>query len=242
MKRAKSFLCLFFLLVAAASLLAGGAATGPGQQAATVPKHKYHAAPSSDPLPPVQDPKQFEGDHNVYVAYALASQLEQLLYQMPCVCGCDRERGHDSLLDCFVGTHGSRCRICQREAIFCFLQQKKGKSPAQIRDAVERGKATKLDLKKYAERLYPQLEESRKMITVTERNQRKIRFQAESSSPRIPNRKEVISMKYEKPELFVLPNAIHAIEHSLLKTGDETDSICHGGDTRPSTCAYQSDE
>jgi hypothetical protein len=162
MKRTPGFLCLFFLLLAAACLLSGGTVAGLAQYATAVPEHKYHAAPSSDPLPSVQDPKQFEADHNVYVAYSLASQIQQLLYQVPCVCGCDRERGHDSLLDCFVGTHGSRCRICQREAIFCFLQQKKGKSPAQIRDAVERGRATNLDLKRYVERFYPQLDESRK--------------------------------------------------------------------------------
>jgi hypothetical protein len=49
-------------------------------------------------------------------------------------------------------------------------------------------------------------------------------------------------MKYEKPELLALPNAIQAIEDSLVKTGGETDSICHGGDQKPSDCAYQSDE
>lgn len=121
-------------------------------------RYAYHDHPSSQPLPDTLDAAQFEGDHMAFVCYSLAHQIRQVLYQVPCHCPCDKKLGHESLLDCYVGKHGVGCPTCQKELLFCFLQSQKGKSPAQIRDAIAKGKAWKLDLVKYTERLYLQLQ------------------------------------------------------------------------------------
>jgi hypothetical protein len=117
----------------------------------------FHDQPSADRLPATLDPAQFQDNRGALVAYTLAGQIEQTLYQVPCYCGCDKEQGHRSLLDCFTGKHGTLCHICQKEVIFCFLAQKKGKSAAQIRTAMAKGNAAKLDLNKYVKRLYAQM-------------------------------------------------------------------------------------
>jgi hypothetical protein len=61
------------------------------------------------------------------------------------------------LLECFIGRHGVRCPICQKEVIFCYLQSKRGKKPAQIREAMAKGKAWTIDVSKETEKLYPQV-------------------------------------------------------------------------------------
>jgi len=122
------------------------------------PHYAYHNEPPTGPLPPTLDPAQFKDNRATFVAYALAAKIKEILYQVPCYCGCDKEEGHKSLLDCFTGKHGISCQICRKEAIFSFLQHKKGKNPAQIRRAMAKGKASQLDLTKYTDFLYSEIE------------------------------------------------------------------------------------
>jgi hypothetical protein len=153
-----SLLVILFLIGMAGS---AGALRQSDLQSSAAPSHpNFHDAPSADPLPPVLDPSQFLENRAAFVAYGLASKIPQTLYQVPCYCGCDRHHDHQSLHDCFTGNHGTHCRICQKEAVFCFLQQKKGKTPSQIREAMERGAVTNLNLDKYVRRYYPQLRKS----------------------------------------------------------------------------------
>jgi hypothetical protein len=150
----------FFTMLAGAALLCAAAPPQSADRTLTEITHAYHDHPSAEPLPATLAPSSFLENHSAAVAYSLASRIEQTLYQVPCRCGCDRERGHESLLDCFTGKHGIRCRICQKEAIFCYLEQNKGRSPAQIREALEKRKASKLDLEKYTRRFYSHLQRS----------------------------------------------------------------------------------
>jgi hypothetical protein len=53
-------------------------------------------------------------------------------------------------------------------------------------------------------------------------------------------RKEEITMKYEKPELTVLPSATEAIQ--AKKSGSTSDSICNPPESGRTDCGYQSDE
>ena len=108
----------------------------------------YHASTPSGTLPATIDPKQF-GDAVTRNIYALATQVKEVLYQEPCYCGCDKEAGHKSLLDCFVGTHGAECDICQKEAVLSYEQTQKGKTPAQIRAAIIHGDWRAVDLAPY---------------------------------------------------------------------------------------------
>jgi len=98
----------------------------------------YHAYALKPPFPATLDPKQFPDALNRNV-YGLAAKIRPVLYQQPCYCYCDRHEGHKSLLDCFVGTHGAECDICQKEAVLSYQLTQKGKTPAQIRTAIIRG-------------------------------------------------------------------------------------------------------
>lgn len=107
----------------------------PAAQGGTPP---YHATAPKGPLPPTLNPRQFS-DPRVQAAYAMAAQVEKVLYQQPCYCGCNTEVGHKSLLDCYTGDHASICETCLMEGVFAYRETKKGKTPGQIRAAIERG-------------------------------------------------------------------------------------------------------
>ncbi len=115
--------------------------------AADVPAH--HEAPPKGPLPATLDPKLFSDalDQNVY---ALAAKEKKLLYQQPCYCHCDREVGHQSLLDCYIDRHASICATCKMEAVFAYQESRKGKTAAQIRQEIIEGKWRTVDLASYS--------------------------------------------------------------------------------------------
>jgi hypothetical protein len=117
----------------------------------------FHAQPPAAPLPTTLNPYNFSDNQPAYVAYVMAARIKPLLYQIPCYCPCKKIEDHRSLLDCFVGTHGVKCAICQKEALFCYRASCKRKSPLEIRQAIARGKAWKLDLHKEAQRAYRQI-------------------------------------------------------------------------------------
>ncbi len=122
----------------------------------------YHDHPPQEPLPPTLDPEAYRENHAAFVSYKLAAAIKNTLYQVPCYCPCRRGLGHQSLLDCYTSKHGELCPTCQREVLFCYLQQKKGKSPAEIRDAMAKGKAAKLNLAKTVDRLYQEIQRAGK--------------------------------------------------------------------------------
>jgi len=108
----------------------------------------YHAYALKAPYPATLDPKQFHDALNRNV-YAVAAKVKPVLFQQPCYCYCDRHAGHKSLLDCFASTHGSECDICQKEAILSYQLTQKGKTPAQIREAIIRGDWKSVNLNPY---------------------------------------------------------------------------------------------
>ena len=124
------------------------------QSSQTEPVPAFHAQPPAGQLPPTMDPWMFS-EKQVFNAYVLAGRVKKVLYQQPCYCYCDRAHGHSSLLDCFVGRHGSGCNVCMKEAIFSYEQTRKGKTPTQIREAIERGEWEKVDLASYQKDYLP---------------------------------------------------------------------------------------
>ena len=112
----------------------------------------YHAYALKPPFPATLDPRQFPDALNRNV-YALAAKIRPVLYQQPCYCYCDRHEGHKSLLDCFAGTHGAECDICQKEAVLSYQLTQKGKTPAQIRAAIIHGDWRAVDLNPYVSNL-----------------------------------------------------------------------------------------
>jgi hypothetical protein len=108
----------------------------------------FHSQVPAGPLPAILSPDTFT-DTVVQNAYALAARVKKVLYQQPCYCHCDRSQGHGSLLDCFAGKHGAECGVCIREGLYSYEQTRKGKTPAQIREGIERGEWRQVDLTKY---------------------------------------------------------------------------------------------
>lgn len=103
----------------------------------------YNAVAPTRPLPPVLSGTQLTGPyfaHPYQVAiYKMAAKIPAVLHQQPCYCRCDREMGHNSLHSCFEGTHGAACSTCLKEAMYAYQQTKLGRTPQQIRAAIERG-------------------------------------------------------------------------------------------------------
>jgi Protein of unknown function with PCYCGC motif len=122
----------------------------------------YHDGPPAEPIPATLDARLFRKNRSAFVAYTLAGQTREILYQVPCYCGCDKSQGHKSLLDCFTGEHGVLCRLCQKELLFCYQQHQKRKSPNQIRLALAEGKAADVNLPKLTDRFYKQMAASKK--------------------------------------------------------------------------------
>jgi Protein of unknown function with PCYCGC motif len=148
----------FCLLVSWAILISGAHADGQTPASKTERKLAFHDHPPVGPLPATLDPGSLNNNHPAFVAYVLAAQIRELLYQEPCFCPCDKHNGHQSLLDCFIGDHGISCHLCQQEAIFCFREHKRGKNPTQIREALNHGKAWDLAWKTDVEHLYRELQ------------------------------------------------------------------------------------
>ncbi len=114
----------------------------------------YNAAPPSRPLPPVLSGNQLTGPYFAHAyqatAYRMAAKIPAVLHQEPCYCRCDREMGHNSLHSCFEGTHGAACSTCMKEAVYAYMQTRKGLTPVQIRAGIERGEWMNVDLEKAA--------------------------------------------------------------------------------------------
>ena len=85
------------------------------------------------------DPLEFQG--TVREAYEVAERNPSLLLQMHCYCGCDRVYGHQNLLDCYRGDHGSKCEICIGEALMAQQLSEQGSPVDQLRDAICRNYA-----------------------------------------------------------------------------------------------------
>jgi hypothetical protein len=80
----------------------------------------------------------------------MAGKVKRVLYQQPCYCHCDQHVGHQSLLDCFVDNHGSMCAVCKSEAVYSYVQTRKGDKAEAIRKAIIAGAWKTVDLTKYS--------------------------------------------------------------------------------------------
>ena|SRR5579885_676104 len=80
------------------------------------------------------DPALFQGD--VHDAYLAAERYPGVLVQLHCYCGCDKEVGHRSLLDCYRDRHATTCRICVGEALMAAQMTAEGTPIDQILNAI----------------------------------------------------------------------------------------------------------
>ena len=124
------------------------AAPNPVSKVPKAPVPAYHAEPPKDPLPDTLDPAQFL-DAQTRNIFTLAAKVKPILYQQPCYCGCDKEVGHKSLLDCFTDYHGAHCILCKKEAVFTYTESQQGKTAAEIRKEIIDGKWKQVELSDY---------------------------------------------------------------------------------------------
>ena len=110
----------------------------------------YNIGAPTKALPAIMAGGQLSGPYFTHsyqkTVYQMAAKIPNVLHQQPCYCRCDREMGHNSLHSCFESTHGAACSTCMKEAVYSYQETKKGKTPAQIRAAIERGEWMKVDL------------------------------------------------------------------------------------------------
>lgn len=107
-----------------------------------IPAYHPSAPLKVSSLPPILAGSKLTGDNFRYPwqvhVYQDAAKVSGVLYQLPCNCRCDRALGHTSLRSCFEGLHGTECSTCAKEGFFAYQQAKLGKTPAQIRAAIQR--------------------------------------------------------------------------------------------------------
>ena len=114
----------------------------------------FHEAPpkKGEKLPPILSGKALQDVGLKYAfqahAYKLAAKIPSVIYQQPCYCHCDRSVGHTSLHSCFSGDHGAHCATCMQELFYAYKMTKAKKTPAQIREGIERGEWQQIDLQK----------------------------------------------------------------------------------------------
>lgn len=115
-----------------------------------IPAYHPSAPLKVSALPPILAGSKLAGDNFRYPwqvhVYQKAARVGNVLYQLPCYCRCDRALGHTSLRSCFEGLHGTECSTCAKEGLFAYQQTRLGRTPAQIREAINRHEYESIDL------------------------------------------------------------------------------------------------
>lgn len=123
------------------------------QDADRVPAFNTGPPAKGEPLPPILGKEQLWGDNAEYPfqthAYELAAKIQNVIYQQPCYCYCDR-MGHKSLHSCFEKTHGAQCSTCMKELYYSYQMSKQHKTAAQIRKGIIAGEWKQIDLQSAA--------------------------------------------------------------------------------------------
>jgi len=110
----------------------------------------YHAAPprAGQKLPAILPAQALWGEYGGPAqkrAYAAARANSSTIYQLPCKCHCERQ-GHTSLRSCFESLHGAGCYVCMKEVLYADQQSRRGRTPAQIRDGINRSEHNAIQL------------------------------------------------------------------------------------------------
>src|SRR6185437_16529998 len=94
---------------------------------------------SSDVQPQGQ-PRLLSGEEQLRQSQVAAAnpQVQQIATKLFCYCGCDKEDGHSSLMDCYKTGHLANCKTCQGEFIRAAQMNAQGASLAQIQDNIDR--------------------------------------------------------------------------------------------------------
>jgi len=117
-----------------------------------IPAYHPSAPLKVSSLPPILSGAQLTGEHFRYPwqvhVYQMAKQVSSVIYQLPCYCRCDRALGHTSLRSCYENAHSTECDTCAKEGVFAYKMTKAGKTPTEIRAAINRHEYESIDLEK----------------------------------------------------------------------------------------------
>jgi hypothetical protein len=117
-----------------------------------IPAYHPSAPLKVSALPPILSGSQLSGENFRYPwqihVYLQAAKIGNVIYQLPCYCRCDRALGHTSLRSCYEGLHGTECSTCAKEAFLAFRMHQQGKTPTEIRAAINHRDYESIDLEK----------------------------------------------------------------------------------------------
>lgn len=117
-----------------------------------VPAYHPSAPLKVSALPPILSGAKLTGENFRYPwqvhVYQQAAKIGNVLYQLPCYCRCDRALGHTSLRSCYENAHGTECSTCAKEGFLAYRLTRQGKTPAEIRAAINRREYESIDLEK----------------------------------------------------------------------------------------------
>jgi hypothetical protein len=124
----------------AAFLLFSGKHKGEAVPAADAPAIREVPAPGGSALTetrPVLPSSNFTG--RVANAYRIAAEIPGAVDGLYCYCKCKENPDfrHKTLLTCYTNNHAADCDICMHEAEMASDLTKQGKTPAEIRIAVD---------------------------------------------------------------------------------------------------------
>ena len=149
MKRWNSNRWLLAFVLAGATAMSYAQWTNPADD---IPAYHPSAPLKVSPLPPILSGARLSGDNFRYPwqvhVYQQAVKIGNVLYQLPCYCRCDRALGHTSLRSCYEGLHGTECSTCAKEAFLAYRLTRLGKTPAEIRAAINHRDFESIDLEK----------------------------------------------------------------------------------------------
>jgi hypothetical protein len=138
------------LLTLGIGLLTLGASAQWSNPSDEIPAYHATAPTPGTKLPPILTADDLRAQNLTLAwqtkAYADAAKVPRVLYQLPCLCRCDRALGHTSLHSCFAGTHGAECSTCAKEGVYAYLMTKQGKTVKQIRDGIIHKEYESIDL------------------------------------------------------------------------------------------------
>ncbi len=99
-------------------------------------------------LVPVSLPDYALQTEEISGAYAIATQIPDVLEKMPCYCSCGASAGHKSLKNCYISDdgsfdrHGSFCKLCIDEAYDIYGWYREGVPLEEIRYRIDRAYGT----------------------------------------------------------------------------------------------------
>lgn len=99
----------------------------------------HHPTPRARSAEPTVVPFTRYADYpRVEQTYKEVAAVPEKVDGIFCYCGCEKNMGHYSLLDCFTSDHAAGCDVCLSEGAIVYKMTRKGASLDAIRAEIDR--------------------------------------------------------------------------------------------------------